>query len=76
MDLGIVFGLSGMAVGFISLVYARTQAVHLKRHADAANRATTMEIQNAMMDRLYDVRNQLLSSPIAPKKYLDSNCFA
>ena len=53
MDLGVVFGLSGMAVGVVSLVYARTPALHVKRQADAANRAATMEIQSAMMQRLY-----------------------
>lgn len=73
MDLGIVFGLSGMAVGFVSLAYARTQAVHIRRQADAANRATTMEIQSALMQRLYDIRTQLFASPIVMEEYLSSN---
>lgn len=73
MDLGVVFGLSGMAVGVVSLVYARTQALHVKRQADAANRAATMEIESAMMQRLYDLRSQLVNSPVAMKEYLDAN---
>lgn len=73
MDLGIVFGLSGIGVGIISLVYARTQALHVKRQADAAHRATTMEIQNAMMQRIYDMRAQLANSPAALKEYLSVN---
>ena len=73
MDLGIIFGLSGMAVGVLSLAYARTQAVHIRRQADAANQATTIEIQNAMMDRLFEIRNQLMNSPIAIEEYLKAN---
>lgn len=73
MDLGIIFGLSGIGVGIISLVYARTQAVHVKRQADAANRAVTMEIQNAMMQRIYDMRAQLANSPVALNEYLAAN---
>lgn len=73
MDLGIVFGLSGIGVGIISLVYTRTQALQVKRQADAAHRATTMEIQNAMVQRIYDMRAQLANSPIALKEYLSAN---
>jgi hypothetical protein len=73
MDLGVVFGLSGIAVGFISLVYARTQALNVKRQADEAHRAATLEIQNAMLQRLYDIRAQLLNSPAVLKEYLDAN---
>jgi hypothetical protein len=73
MDLGVVFGLSGMAVGFVSLVYARTQALNVQRQADAAHRAATMEIQNAMVQRLYDIRAQLVNSPAALKEYFDAN---
>lgn len=73
MDLGVVFGLSGMAVGFVSLAYARTQALHLRRQADAANRASTMEIESALMQRLYDIRTQLFASPVVMEEYLSSN---
>jgi hypothetical protein len=73
MDLGIIFGLSGMAVGAVSLVYAHTQALSGRRQADAAHRATTLEIQNAMMERVFDMRNQLLASPVMMKEYLDAN---
>jgi hypothetical protein len=73
MDLGVVFGLCGMGVGIVSLVYARTQALHIKRQADAAHRAATMEIQNAMVERIYDMRTQLANSPIALKEYFDAN---
>ncbi len=73
MDLGVVFGLSGIAVGLVSLVYARTQALNATRQADAAHRAATMEIQNAMLQRINDVRSQLLNSPAVLKEYLDAN---
>lgn len=73
MDLGIVFGLSGICVGIVSLVYTRSQALHVKRQADAAHRAVTMEIQNAMVQRIYDMRAQLANSPVALKEYLSVN---
>ena len=68
-----VFGLSGMAIGLVSLVYARTQAVNARRQADAAHRAATLEIQNAMVQRINDVRGQLVNSPVILKEYLDAN---
>ena len=73
MDLGVVFGLSGMAVGLVSLVYARTQAINAKRQADSAHRAATLEIQNAVSQRISDVRLQLVNSSVAMKEYLDAN---
>lgn len=73
MDLGVAFGLSGMAIGFASLLYARTQALNVRRQADVAHRAATVEIQNAMLQRLYDMRAQLVNSPVALKEYFDAN---
>lgn len=45
VDWGVVFGLTGVAVGSLSLLYARTQAIHARRQADAANLATTLQLQ-------------------------------
>ncbi len=73
MDLGVIFGLSGMGIGLLSLVYARTQALNAKRQADAAHRAATMEIQDAMLQRINEMRSQLVNSPAAVNEYLDSN---
>jgi hypothetical protein len=73
MDWGVVFGLGGMAVGFLSLVYARTQALNARRQADAAHLASTLEVQRAMADRIYRARMDLARSPEAAGLYLDAN---
>jgi hypothetical protein len=52
-----------MAVGMLSLVYARTQALHARRQADAAHLATTLEVQQAMAERMYQARLNLTSNP-------------
>jgi hypothetical protein len=73
MDLGIVFGVTGMTVGFLSLVYARTQAVHAQRQADAAQLATALELQGAMAERIYQARMDLVTNPDVAKEYFESN---
>jgi len=62
-----------MAVGMLSLVYARTQALHVRRQADAANLAATLEVQQAMADRMYQARLGLTSNPGIMALYLDAN---
>jgi hypothetical protein len=62
-----------MAVGMLSLVYARTQALHARRQADAANLAATLEVQQAMADRMYRARLGLTSNPRIMALYLDAN---
>lgn len=69
VDWGIVFGLTGVAVGSISLVYARTQAIHARRQADAANLATTLQLQREMSDRIFLHRMALVEDPIVSKVY-------
>ncbi len=73
MDLGVVFGATGMAVGMLSLVYARTQALHARRQADAAHLATTIEVQQAMADRMYRARTSITSNPGVMALYLEAN---
>lgn len=73
MDWGVVFGLGGMTVGLLSLVYARTQALNARRQADAAHLASTLEVQRAMAERIYQVRMDLVRSPEATEMYLDAN---
>jgi hypothetical protein len=73
VDWGVVFGLTGVAVGAISLVYARTQALHARRQADAAHLASTLEVQRAMADRIYQVRMDLARNPQAAELFLDAN---
>lgn len=73
MDLGIVFGVTGMTVGLLSLVYARTQAVHAQRQADAAQLATALELQGAMAERIYQARMDLVTNPDVAKEYFESN---
>jgi hypothetical protein len=62
-----------MAVGMLSLVYARTQALHARRQADAANLATTLEVQQAMADRMNQARTSLTNNPGIMALYLDAN---
>ena len=73
VDWGIVFGATGMTVGLLSLVYARTQALHAQRQADAAQLATALELQRAMAERIYQARMDIVSNPEVAKEYLDSS---
>jgi hypothetical protein len=73
VDWGIAFGVTGMAIGLLSLVYARTQAVHAQRQADAAQLATALELQRAMAERIYQARMDLVTNPEVAKEYLESN---
>jgi hypothetical protein len=73
VDWGVVFGLTGVAVAVISLIYARTQALHVRRQADAANLASTLEVQRAMADRIYQVRMDLARNQEAAELFLAAN---
>ena len=73
MDLGVIFGATGMAVGMLSLVYARTQALHSRRQADAAHLATTLEVQQTMAERMYQARMSLIRNPGTMALYLEAN---
>jgi hypothetical protein len=69
-DWGIVFGLTGIGVALLSLVYARTQAIHARRQADAAYVATSLQLQREMSDRINKARMELMRDPAAAKMYL------
>jgi hypothetical protein len=62
-----------MAIGMLSIVYARTQALHARRQADAAHLATTLEVQQAMAKRMYQTRLNLTSNPGIMAMYLEAN---
>lgn len=72
VDWGIVFGLTGVAVGSVSLLYARTQAIHARRQADAANLATTLQLQREMSDRIFQHRMALIHDPLIAKIYYEN----
>ncbi|HKE37859.1 MAG TPA: hypothetical protein VKB39_10505 [Candidatus Baltobacteraceae bacterium] len=69
VDWGVVFGLTGVACGLGSIVYARTQSIHARRQADAANVATTLQLQREMSDRIFQHRMALVQDPIVAKVY-------
>ena len=73
VDWGVIFGLTGVGVGFISLVYARTQAIHARRQADAANLGTTLQLQREMSDRIFQHRTALMRDPAIAKAYYDAS---
>jgi hypothetical protein len=62
-----------MAVGMLSLVYARTQALHARRQADAAHLATTLEVQQTMAERMSHARTSLIRNPNTMALYLEAN---
>jgi hypothetical protein len=72
VDWGVIFGLTGVAVGSVSLLYARTQAIHARRQADAANLATTLQLQREMSDRIFQHRMALIRDPLIAKIYYEN----
>jgi hypothetical protein len=72
VDWGVVFGLTGVAVGGASLLYARTQAIHARRQADAANMATALQLQREMSDRILQHRMALIRDPVVAKLYYEN----
>lgn len=72
IDWGVVFGLTGLAVGLGSLVYARTQAINARRQADAAHLASTLQVQQEMTDRIHRARMDLMQDTVVGKMYLDA----
>lgn len=72
VDWGVVFGLTGVAVGCGSLLYARTMAIHARRQADAAYLGTTLALQREMSDRIYQHRAALIRDPAVAKAYYEA----
>lgn len=72
VDWGVIFGLTGVGAGVISLVYARTQAINARRQADAANLATTLQLQREMSDRIFQHRMALIRDPLIAKLYYEN----
>lgn len=72
VDWGVVFGLTGVAVGCGSLIYARTMAIHARRQADATHLATTLQLQREMSDRLFQHRAALIRDPSVAQAYYEA----
>ena len=72
IDWGIVFGLTGVAVGGASLLYARTQSIHARRQADAAQLATTLALQREMSERVFQHRIALMRDPAIARSYYEA----
>jgi hypothetical protein len=72
VDWGVIFGVTGLCVGLLSLVYARTQALHARRQADAANMATALQLQREMSDRIFQHRMALIRDPGIAKMYYEN----
>ncbi|HXW52081.1 MAG TPA: hypothetical protein VEJ41_08830 [Candidatus Acidoferrales bacterium] len=71
-DWAVVFGVTGFCVGLLSLVYARTQALHARRQADAAYMATALQLQREMSDRIFQHRMALIRDPAIAKMYYEN----
>ncbi len=67
---GVVFGLIGIGISLISVIYARTQAIHARRQADTSYVATSLQLQREMSDRIYKTRTDLMRDPIAANMYV------
>jgi hypothetical protein len=72
LDWGVLFGVTGFCVGLVSLVYARTQALHARRQADAANMATALQLQHEMSERIFQHRMALIRDPGIAKMYYEN----
>ncbi len=72
VDWGTVFGVTGFCVGLASLVYARTQALHARRQADAANMAIALQLQHEMSERILQHRMALIRDPAIAKMYYEN----
>jgi hypothetical protein len=72
IDWGAIFGVTGFCVGLVSLVYARTQALHARRQADAANMATALQLQREMSDRIFQHRMALIRDPSIARMYYEN----
>lgn len=72
VDWGVTFGVTGFCVGLLSLVYARTQALHARRQADAANMATALQLQHEMSERIFQQRMALIRDPGVAKMYAEN----
>jgi hypothetical protein len=72
VDWGVVFGVTGFCVGLLSLVYARTQALHSRRQADAANMAIALQLQHEMSERIFQHRMALIRDPGIAKMYYEN----
>ncbi|MHB8606040.1 MAG: hypothetical protein ACYDCK_12380 [Thermoplasmatota archaeon] len=73
LDWGVVFGLTGIAVGASSLVYARAQAKAARGQETAAMRAALIEVNEALRARTIDNRSRIAHVPALIQEYARSN---
>jgi hypothetical protein len=80
MDLGTVFGLVGLLVALMSLVYVRTQAEASRLQAEAtaeqtriARRIAALEVSLRLADRTFDVRREMMAEPAVIEAYWRAN---
>jgi len=80
MDLGTVFGLSGLVVALITLVYVRTQAAASRVQAEAsaeqartARRAAMLETSFRVADRAFDIRKALVADANVGVAFMRAN---
>jgi hypothetical protein len=73
MDLGIAFGLLGIATAVFSALYARSQALEARRQAEAARLQAIVEVNRAMSEQMLVARMGLVNSPILMAEYLEAN---
>lgn len=80
MELGTVFGLAGLLVALVSLVYVRTQAAASRaqalasaQQAQIAQRVAALDLCMRLNERTLDIRRELLASPAVQQAYLRAN---
>lgn len=80
MDMGTVFGLAGLVVALVSLVYVRTQAEASRVQAEAtaeqariARRIAALEVSLRLADRTFDVRREMMAQPEVIEAYWRAN---
>ncbi|HVN43200.1 MAG TPA: hypothetical protein VMT50_10480 [Steroidobacteraceae bacterium] len=80
LDLGTLFGVAGLVVALISLVYVRTQAAASRVQAEAAReqlelarRLAALDVSMRLSERTFDIRRDLLDSPVVQEQYYQGN---
>jgi hypothetical protein len=80
MDTGTVFGLAGLVVALVSLVYVRTQAAASRMQAEASaeqtritRRIAALEASLRLEDRAFELRREMGDHPAFLEAYFRAN---